>query len=278
MRVTSGLRMPSEDGVHAHTDAQVRGDAGEFRAVGERRSGDLVGGERRQAQGQQLVVAAEVLVLDARQVAGPLPVPLPEVRAHGGVHASDAGVAECLDGGVGVFAGAGVVGEVEHGGDAAVDRGEGGQPGAGVHVLGSVDRGVAGQGGHDVAAEVVDVRHDPAQLGFPGVPVGVDEAGAEDRAGGIDDHGVARAEVGADGGDGVALDEEVAAVDDAEAGVHGDDGRAGEEDAPFVCGAAPELFEDGGAGGVVGVHEGSSFRTGTGRPQAARKGRGQGRP
>ncbi|MEV6021871.1 hypothetical protein [Streptomyces sp. NPDC052036] len=67
--------------------------------------------------------------------------------------------------------------------------------------------------------------------------------------------------MGADGGDRVALDEEVAAVDDTEAWVHGDDGRAGEQDAPPVGGPPPEIFEYGGAGGVVEVHEGSSFGT-----------------
>lgn len=102
MRVRSAPRRPSfshpyglggggaEDGVDAHTDAQVLGCAGEFGAVGEGGSGDLVGGQGGQAQAQQLVVAGEVLLLEAGQVAGPLLVPVTEVRAHGGVHAANA--------------------------------------------------------------------------------------------------------------------------------------------------------------------------------------------
>lgn len=113
-----------------------------------------------------------------------------------------------------------------------------------VHVLRPVDGGVAGQRGHHVAAEVVDVGHDPAQLGLPGVPVGVDETGGQDRAGGVDGHRTVRAQVRSDRGDGVAFDEQVAVPQDAQFRVHRDDGGAGEQDASlWIGGPASQLFE-----------------------------------
>ena len=63
------------------------------------------------------------------------------------------------------------------------------------------------------------------------------------------------AQVAADGGDGGALDEQVADREGAECGVHGDDRRAGEQDAAVrVGGGAAQLIEDSLARGVVEVH------------------------
>lgn len=189
------------------------------------------------------------------EVTRPLLVPGTEVRAHGGVHRADPGVDEGLDRRVGVLGRAGVVREVEHAGDAAVDGGEGGQPGADVHVLRPVDGGVAGQRGAHVSAEVVDVRHGPAQLGLPGVAMGVDEARRQDGAARVDRHRAVPPQLGTDRGDRVALDQQIGVVQDARAGVHGDDRRVGEHDAPVrIGGTAPELFEHGGVGGVEGGH------------------------
>jgi hypothetical protein len=203
----------AEHGVHAHADTQPTGVPGEFRAVGQVGAGDLVGGQAGQAERQQVV---GVLLAQPGQVRGPLPVPGAEVGRHGGVHAADAGVAQRPHGGVGVRGGAGVVREVEHGGDARVDRGQRRQPGTGVHVLRPVDRRVAHQDLGDVAAEVVHVRHDPAQLGLPGVAVGVDEAGCRDHVGCVHDDRVLGGQVVPDRGDGRTLDQDVGSVEGAQ--------------------------------------------------------------
>ncbi len=63
--------------------------------------------------------------------------------------------------------------------------------------------------------------------------MGVDEAGRDDPAGGVDDGGAdgigVLAQVAADGGDGGAGHQHVAAAEVAELRVHGDDGAAGEQ-------------------------------------------------
>ncbi|MFC5031550.1 hypothetical protein ACQFX6_00835 [Streptomyces sp. DSM 41987] len=96
----------TEDRIDTDPDAQLRCGAGELRPVGEVGSGDLIRRQRRQAQGEQRVIAGEVPVVQAGEIAGPLPVPVGEVRAHGGVHTSDARVDQGLDGLVGVGGGA----------------------------------------------------------------------------------------------------------------------------------------------------------------------------
>jgi hypothetical protein len=150
-------RRDAKDRVDADPYAEVAGDGCQVPAVGQGRAGDLVGGEAGQAQGHQPVVRAAVLAEEALQIAGPLVVPGPEVRSHGGVDSADASVDERVERRVGVRRGTGVVGEVEHRRDARIQRGERREAGADVHVVGCVDRSDAGQGRHDVGAEIGDV-------------------------------------------------------------------------------------------------------------------------
>src|SRR5262249_34324943 len=126
-----------------------------------------------------------------------------------GEDGADAGVPQGGDGGVAVGGGVFDVGPVDQGGDAGVESAPGAEQGAGVDVLGAVPGAVAAQ--QDV--QVVGQRPGRAavpEAGLPGVPVGVDQAGQHQHAGGVEDLGVRRdGQVGAGGRDAVAVDEEV---------------------------------------------------------------------
>ncbi len=278
---------PAEHRVHADADAQFGRDAGQPGTERQGGTGDLRRREGGQAERDQPGAAA-VPVDQPAEVGRPLPVPVAEVRPHRRVDPADPAVQQRLHGRVGVLGRPGVVREVEHRGDARVHGAEGGQPGPHVHVLGPVHGRVPGQRGAHVARQVVDVGDDPAQLALPGVAVGVDEAGGQDRAGGVDDDRVRRLsagpQVGADGGDGATDHQQVTGGQGAEGGVHGDDGGAGEQDAPpgVAVGAAQQVEQRGpggvggsvdGADGADGVHGGPFVRRGGGRSAGLSHGR-----
>ena len=63
-------------------------------------------------------------------------------------------------------------------------------------------------------------------------------------AGGVDDFGAVRLDVGADGGDLVALDQDVAGREIGDIAIHRDDGAALEEGAAFVLRAHGRILPD----------------------------------
>jgi len=82
----------------------------------------------------------------------------------------------------------------------------------------------------DVGEQIVNVGHHPAHDAEPCMVVCIDQAGQDDASGGIDDFGVIGLQVGADGHDAVALDQDVAGCEIGNVGVHRDDGAALKKD------------------------------------------------
>ena len=64
----------------------------------------------------------------------------------------------------------------------------------------------------DIGEEVVNIGHHAPHHAEPHMMMGVDEARHDDRVAGVDDFGVVGLDVGADGNDAVALDEDVAGL------------------------------------------------------------------
>src|SRR5690606_8228524 len=115
----------------------------------------------------------------------------------------------------------------------------------GVDVLGSVQRRERVEDLDEVVVEG-GIRCRSADGGLPGVAVAVDEAGDDDVARHVDHFGVGRFQVGADGGDLRAFDEDVPAGEVAQLWVHRDhvttlqQHAVGHRSSFFVSG--PELF------------------------------------
>lgn len=130
-------RLP-EHHVQADSDVQVVGDLRQPRTVGEAFAGNVWGGKCRKPQGHQLVIGGRIGRPQSLEILRPLPVPGAEMRCHGRVHSAYARVHERGDRGIGVRRTAGVVREVEHRGDAAVERGDRGETCAEVDVLGLI--------------------------------------------------------------------------------------------------------------------------------------------
>jgi hypothetical protein len=80
-----------------------------------------------------------------------------------------------------------------------------------------------------ISVERIDVGHELAERALPSVPVRIDKAWHDNGVVGVDRLCVSGAEVGTDGHDAVALDEQVGAYVIANGGVHGENGCALEE-------------------------------------------------
>ncbi|MEU0196227.1 hypothetical protein ABZ250_41520 [Streptomyces afghaniensis] len=143
---------------------------------------------------------------------------------------ADPGLGQALDRGVGVFGRQDVVTEVAEGGRPAVELVQRAGEIADVHVA----RGVVPDA---LTVEVSEVLHqrpvgaDRAQRRLPGVQVGVDQAGHEDATGEVDDFGVGCLDVFVEGGDAVAVDEDVEVFGVGPVRGHRDDLRSAQQDA-----------------------------------------------
>ena len=88
------------------------------------------------------------------------------------------------------------------------------------------------------------------ELALPGVAVAIDHPGDDDHAGGIDDDRIPAprraGEIGSDGGDSLALDQDITGGKVADADIHRDDDSAADQDAvAAVAGGAPQSVECG---------------------------------
>src|SRR5690606_16208925 len=162
-----------------------------------------------------------------------------------GVRGADPAVLKAVDVGVGVLGSVVDVGPVEEGRDPGVDALEGAGQVRGVDVLGAIQRRERIEDLDEVVVEGGVGRRAPDRR-LPRVAVGVDEAGDDDVAGDVDDLGVGRFQVGADGGDLRAFDEDVAPSQVAQLRVHRDhvttlQQHAGSHRSSFFV-SGPELF------------------------------------
>ncbi len=184
-----------------------------------------------QTHGHELVFGIEVLLPDSPDVvrvrdgAGDLPLRGATTVSE---HRTSTRFHQAFDRRVGMLRRCQVVRPVQHRGHAGVHRIDHPQKVSEVRILRPEVSAEAGMEAGEVVGESPVTGHGTQDC-LPGVPVGVDEAGHDDRVRGVDHLGIAGIDPLADGCDALAFDQHVPVVNYAEFVVDGQDGPAAKQ-------------------------------------------------